>query len=563
MFRCVLYKMELRQVCRLVTFGYVTALPSILIFWILPLLPEVISVNLGVTDPSQISRIASYFEAAFFIGLIVGSLLWPYALHITSKRNAILIGLVLQGVSNALNGQTTSIPTFIFLRFLTACFSNVNTIGKDFIFDFAKPKYQQYAYNVKNLFSLASSFGGPILGWYIYEKYDHNLADSLIFISMFYGVGIALFVVVFYLDFTQGDNQEIETEDSKPKEEPVEEEHKMLIQDEGLPECSEEEEQDSNADVSEQEEQPQANKLTDDKVVTDVKRTNTQTEIKDVPDSKLIRGMQPLHDSLVVSEDAYLLEGEERPPERMSLMDVFVHCLFDNNMRNLIVVYFITNGVYKAQVLVTIFFLETSWKDHGYGLSAQVVATINICCYIPVAISVAVSPLFVPSKVSYSHYTTFLIVLLAVALFSVPLSRELVGGQSRYVSISIAYGIQAIVNISTPKMYSPFLNFIMNKSMHSDYRTSLNSITFILSNLSAACLVLLIVPFYSQSMFDPAYTQYAPYNKYFCFVFLDMFLMIVLPFIWSMNEEFKTLDTAQSLAQQQAQTIKRRRELID
>jgi len=122
----------------------------------------------------------------------------------------------------------------------------------------------------------------------------------------------------------------------------------------------------------------------------------------------------------------------------------------------------------------------------------------------------------------------------------VPFARDIMGNRPDAGAVWMAYGIQAVINISTPKMYSPFLNYIMNKSMHHDYRTSLNSITFILSNLSAATLVLLVVPFYSISMFSPAFTQYAPFNKYFCFIFMDAILLLTLPFVHSMNKDFFT-----------------------
>ena len=95
--------MEVRQIYRIITFAYVTALPSILIFWILTLLPEIIVNNLGVTNKEEVSKIAGLFEASFFIGLIVGSLLWPYALNYLSKRNALLLGMCLQGIFNAIN----------------------------------------------------------------------------------------------------------------------------------------------------------------------------------------------------------------------------------------------------------------------------------------------------------------------------------------------------------------------------------------------------------------------------------------------------------------------------
>lgn len=573
--------MELRQVYRLITFAYVTALPSILIFWILPLLPEVIEHNLGIRDKAEISKIASFFEAVFFVGLIVGSLLWPYTLRYLSKRNALLLGMSLQGVVNALTGRMTTLSMFILFRFLTACCSNVNTIGKDFIFVFAKPQYRLYAYGVKNIFSVAAAFAGPILGYYVYEYCHHDLQKSLDFISMFYLVGIVLFVIVFYLDFHEGDSIENDTPEGatppgdqklyklvktleeinqepyggelepqpgkRPKrdsvnlrlsqeDEELDEKMKLLgIQDheqidspEGASPRPQLPRQVSSGEVIESE-FPRRDRPINEPV-SDAKRSVVQPQ--DISESELERKMQRFEDSLMVSKYQSLYSQDK------SLWEVFKECMAEKDMRNLIIVYFITNGVYKAQVLISIFFLETAWRNGGWGLSAKTVATISVLCYIPVALAILISPSFVPKRVSYAGYTKIMISTLLVGLFLVPFSRDMIHRDDRKTAVWVAYGIQALINISTPKMYSPFLNFIMNKSMHKDYRTSLNSITFILSNLSAAMLVLLVVPFYSISMFSPAFTQYEPWNKYFCFVFMDMFLMVTLPFVKSMDENF-------------------------
>ena len=517
-----------------------TALPSFLCFWILPIIPEIIVNNIGISNPEKVSQIAGIFDAAFFIGLIVGSLLWPYSLRYISKRNALLTGMVFQGIFNAITGQMKSTFWLIFFRFLTACCSNVNTIGKDFIFVFAKQNYRQYAYSVKNVFSVAAAFGGPILGYYIYKYSGHDLGKSLILISLFYVIGILIFLVVFYLDFRDGheienepivisfEDEPINNSDSiesgsdsgflaeedkskwnTPGKKESEEELQSLVEE--IPVKSPQEEKEINLKISNEAEGfPRKNKLS------------------------LKKKIQTFNDSLIVSRQGSKYKNNK------TLWEVFKVCLKEKHMRNLIVVYFLTNGVYKAQVLVSILFLETPWTDMGFGLNSKTVATINLYCYIPVALSILVSPIFVPKKVAYSTYTKVLVLVLSLAIFMVPFSRDLLDKQNSDTHVWVIYGVQAVINCATPKMYSPFLNYIMNKSMHKDYRTSLNSITFILSNLSAACLVLLVVPFYSISVYNPFFTQYAPWNKYFCFVIMDVLLLASVPFIRSMNKEFFT-----------------------
>lgn len=197
--------MELRQVYRILIFGYINCLPSLLIFWILAILPEVIEHNMGVTQLERVSQILSIFEAAYFFGLILAAILWPMGIKYISKRNSLFVSLILQGTFNALTGWAPRIWMIIFFRFATALSSNQNTVGKDFIFEFAKPEYRQYAYSVKNVFSVATQFLGPIIGYYIYETCEFEFTASMYFVSYFYIIGLALYVLAFYIDFREGD----------------------------------------------------------------------------------------------------------------------------------------------------------------------------------------------------------------------------------------------------------------------------------------------------------------------------------------------------------------------
>lgn len=566
--------MEIRQVYRILTFAYITALPSILIFWILTLLPEIIVNNLGVTDKSEVSKIAGLFEASFFIGLIVGSLIWPYALNFISKKNALLLGMVMQALMNALTGQMRTVSLFIFLRFLTACCSNVNTIGKDFIFVFAKVKYRQYAYSVKNVFSVMATFAGPILGYFIYEHYKHNLSQSIMFISVLYIIGILMFILVFYIDFPEKEEEEeeefMETDvfkkgqhnlkhgsvvDSEEKEE-EEELLKSISSVSWEREAVQDKDRELSFEVPREEKPPKRLKKTSenvtDKVFLEKLKTEPneerpsdadasnfdQSQIEDksqdhkMRNSDLLKRIQSLNDSLIISRKGYVSKTNK------TFWEVVQMCFGDKNMRSLIIVYFLTNGVYKAQVLISIFFLETAWRENGFGLNPKTVATINVVCFLPVALFILISPTLVPTKITYAGYTKFLIFTLCLALIFVPFARDLISDKDRSSAIWVVYLIQAIINISTPKMYSPFLNYILNRSMDKDCRTSLNSITFILSNLSAASLVLLVVPLFSVSMYDPGFTRYAPWNKYFCFIVMDLMLLLTFPFIKAMDKDF-------------------------
>ena len=450
--------MEIRQIYRILTFAYITLLPNLLVFWILTILPEIVVNNLEVTDKSQISKVVGLFDGVFFIGLIIGSFIWPYTLKLISKRTALFISLLLQGAFNALTGQAKTVELLIFLRFITACCSNMNTVGKDFIFDFAKPNYRQYAFSVKNVFSVAAAFLGPLLGYYVYRYSNKSLSLSLLYISCFYLIGIILFILVFYLDFSEK-------------------------------ECI-----------------PQSTAVLDEEKVP-ITTENTEENLEEI---------KP--------------EVSEKKKQK-GIGEVCSYILKNPDLRGIVIVYFITNGIYKTQVMISIMFLETAWNDGGMGIDSKIVAMINVLTYIPVALTILISPIFVPKKVSYAAFMNFMIFVLLLSLFLLPFSRDLIKQGKPSDFIWVVYLLQSIINCVTPKMYSPFLNYLLNKRVDRYSRTALNSITFILSNLSAALMVMLILPFYSVSMFDDLFLQHKPYNKYFCFVIMDIVLLISLPFV--------------------------------
>ena len=82
---------------------------------------------------------------------------------------------------------------------------NLNTVGKDFIFEFADLDYRQYAFSFKSCFGIFASFVGPYIGYYIYNMAGKSYTISLVYVTCFHGVAIVLFILIFYLDFTEGE----------------------------------------------------------------------------------------------------------------------------------------------------------------------------------------------------------------------------------------------------------------------------------------------------------------------------------------------------------------------
>ena len=441
---------EIRQLVRLFTFSYLSFLPNLLGFWILPILPEVIENNLQIKDKAQLSTVAGFFLGYFYYGIIFGSFFWPYALRVLSKRTALFIGIGLQGLFNALAGQTLSIGLIYFYRFAGGFCHNVNSVGKDFVFDFAKPEYRQYAYSLKTVFTYLASFVGPIFGYYLYLFSGRSFALSMLYISTFYLLGLALFVAVFYVDYSPKDI------DGRAASESLDEERVALTDEEGQ-------------------------------------------EVRPTEDAKQ-RGM----------------------------WEVLWVCLGREDLRRLILVYFLTNGVYKASNITAIFLLETPWASQGFGISAQTVSLIALFAFVPAVLVVLVSPLYVPSRLSYKAFIQLFVAAMAVLLVALPLLRDLLPERGHERFLWVAYAVQAFLYLSAPKMYSPFINYYLNNNVDSYSRTSLNSLTFLLSNLAGAVVLSIVGPLFSFTLFDPMFRGYEVYTKYVCFVIMSLLLCAAL-----------------------------------
>lgn len=456
--------MEIRQVLRLVVFGFFSFLPNLLSYWVAVVLPEVIHTNLRVTEKSQLSKVAGYFYSYFFLGLIVGSFAWPYIIRLVSKRMAVLLGLFFQGVFTLATGMTIDLKWLFFFRFMTGFFNNINTVGKDFIFEFAKPKYRQYAFSLKSSFTMLGMWIGPLFGYYIYVHYNRSFEDSMAFLAFLYLIACGLFIIFFYLDFS-----------------PLEMESQIKVS------------------------------------------ISLQDENMDQP---AIKEQQQ-------SESMQFLESQKKSIKKESkgIGEVLKIIWRTKVLRDFVVVYLLTNGVGTTKNVLLIFYIESTWSEGGLGMTPITISLINIIVFICCLAFLMLSPLVVPSKISYTRVTRDIVLMMMLTMILMPGLRDLLPNNtdSKWTSIIyISYGITSFFN---PKLFSPFINFYLNDKIDKTCRTAMNSITFVGSCVAATLAMTFISPFFSRSMNDPDYVAFAPYNKYVVFVLMDIFLFICLVFM--------------------------------
>lgn len=476
--------MEIRQLIRILVFGYFSFLPNLLSYWIAAVLPQVVEENLHVHNKAEVSKVGGLFFSFYFFGIIAGALAWPYILKVVPKKLAVLLGLFFQGVFTALTGKTVVLTWVYFFRFWTGFFNNVNTVGKDFIFEFAKPAYRQYAFSLKSCFTVGGIFVGPLLGFYIYMYYDCSLEKSLMLLFWLYMVACVLFVAVFMVDMRK----------------------------------SVEEEEPAGAG------QAAAPKLE----LTPPEGTEPQPATPPKEDEGVDRHD---HNDFVKSE--LVIDDEEVRPlvpapqktERQRGIPAVLKIIWANRtLRNFTIVYFLTNGIFTTRNFILVFYLESSWEDEGLGISSMEVSYINFYSFFFCIGFLLISPTFVPSKISYLSIVRDIIIVAVFLTILPPLLRDVLPNNTDGWCRWTIYLTYLVSNFFNPKLFSPFINYFMNSQVDKYSRTALNSITFITSCVSAAVIMTLVSPFLSLSLHHPWFVAHRPYSKYLCFVMLDLLL---------------------------------------
>ena len=181
--------------------------------WILTVMPRIITHNFKTTLDSEKSIIASYYFISYLVGLIVGSLLWPSIVRYLSKSNCLLLGLTLQAFFCVFIGRAQTTLTLGVFRFLFGMSNTINTVGKDFIYDFVDPDSRQFVFTFRSMAVLISSLAGPVLGFYIYYGTGESFKISMVWIAALLLSASLFFFIVFVLIFPLHDVDYVQAEE--------------------------------------------------------------------------------------------------------------------------------------------------------------------------------------------------------------------------------------------------------------------------------------------------------------------------------------------------------------
>lgn len=434
------------QMHQIITYIYVVFVESLGSHWIASVIPQIVENNFKTSNPEDRSNVAGQYFTYFMVGLIVGSLLWPSVVTYISKRNCILIGIFGQAFSNFMVGQVSSMKMILLWRFFFGFFHVINTIGKDFIYDFAHAKYRQFIFTLRSMAVMVASFFGPMIGYMIYYYHDKDFSLTLTTISIIMLSSFVLFLISFFIF---------------PSEQKV---------------------------------------------------------IEHNPDE-----LAPLQEH---TGHHHGLEVHHQKSAQIGLIPILKFCWKKPELRNVMLGFICIFSIYNAQLLVAVFFVETPWNEQGFGLSDKEVSIIVLSVFLPVLIFFLISGLYVPKKVSEFAYTKVILIINMIWLLGLPALRDYLSTSSYDQRIHSIYGFVALSLVFNPNLVSPYLNYYMNNHVPKNGRTSFNSITFVSTAFFAILIFQTILPLYSISMYDPKFQAYAPYNKYICFLLMDVILIL-------------------------------------
>lgn len=417
------------DITRLVIFGYLNFIPVLTNQWSAVILPLILRNNLKIEDESSYTLIAVYFFISFFVGINIGCFLWPLLVGHLTKRNCILISVVVMGIANTASGLYLNVFYICFWRVVAGAALNLHTVGKDFLFEFCHDdQYRQYGLTLDSCFALVGNIMGPFIGYEIYSHNGFDFTRSCLWIGGMFLVGVVAFLLAFFI------NYEIKV-----------------------------------------------------------------SSISDDEEKELVMRLRRKSSTQVMSSKNYF--------------DVFKEAFKTPSVRNIILLFTIATTCTNCDLILSVFYLQTSWEDEGLGVSASALSYVSLAAFLPALAIISSSPKFVPSKVSYRRFIQAIILIFSAAVIITPLLRELIPTDGRRKYLGFVYANQIVKYCSSSHVISPFLHYLLNKKANEFIRTSLNSINYIFCTLSLVVLMNLIVPLLSWSLFCASFKRLHPFNK--------------------------------------------------
>lgn len=219
------------------------------------------------------------------------------------------------------------------------------------------------------------------------------------------------------------------------------------------------------------------------------------------------------------------LAEKQAQESHKSMFTVFRECYSKDYLRVMMNTYMISNALTKSANVIIIIFAETSWKQHGLGITAKTISIISLCSIIPAFTILLQAPLFVPKKVHYFTFIQIMIFLTGVTIVSTPLFRDLFTEDT--INNKLVYFIMSFIFWANPKSYSPFLNFLINSEIRKQDRTSLNASLFFVEIVGAMIAMQIFAFLYRFMIYSELAWKLGVFAKYTTFSLMVAILAFV------------------------------------
>ena len=103
---------------------------------------------------------------------------------------------------------------------------NINSVGKDFIFEFSHDKYVQWTFSFKSIFAVVMLFISPMIGYELYQWTGKDFNKINLLIALLYFGSTFIFYIIFYLMWSPKPESHVALDEDEEKEGLVKKEEK-------------------------------------------------------------------------------------------------------------------------------------------------------------------------------------------------------------------------------------------------------------------------------------------------------------------------------------------------
>lgn len=206
-------------------------------------------------------------------------------------------------------------------------------------------------------------------------------------------------------------------------------------------------------------------------------------------------------------------------------------------LRNIMITYILSNACTSAELLISILFLLTTMAKGGFGVSQTKLSFVYSISIVPCLVVMLGWNKLVPKRLSYKWAILLLIIIFCVAVMLTPLFRDLITASNYPWLINLVLLNQSVKSFTNSHSYSPIIYYFFNKKLNKHIRTGVNSIFYIFSVSWVIIFVKISVYVYRETMLEPYFVSWAPFNKYIVFIFITVLQLIPLFLLWNIEKK--------------------------